>query len=113
MKAGYKFKYLDFKKNSKSGYFDPQGFVSHQVFLRLALEKEKHSLSLEPIIGNQSFKRYGEGNNDVTSGISGMYEYKISRNAVFFLRAETGDYAAGTAYGFRFTQFGASVEFRR
>ncbi|MFZ3073406.1 MAG: tetratricopeptide repeat protein, partial [Thermodesulfobacteriota bacterium] len=113
MKAGYKFKYLDFKRNSGSGYFDPQDFISHQVFLKMFFEKERHSLSLEPFIGNQSFERYGKGNNDPTSGVSGRYEYKISRSAVFSLRAETGDYAAGTAAGFRFTQFGAGVEFRQ
>ncbi len=107
--GGYRFRYLDFKKQTLNGYFDPNNFYSHQLFLSLYLEKARGYLYLEPYGGYQSFERYGEKNHDFFTGGSLTTGYKIKNNLSIELNAEGGDYAAGVATGFRYWSAGIEI----
>lgn len=103
---GYRFRYLNFNRQSGSGYFDPNDFISHQVFVSLYLEREKFYCYFEPHAGHQSFKRNGDRTHDYFGGAYGTFGYKITKKASFEVNAEGGNYALGTAAGFRYYLFG-------
>jgi tetratricopeptide (TPR) repeat protein len=106
IKSGYRFRYLDFERQSGSGYFDPSDFISHQVFVSLYLEREKFYCYLEPYAGYQSFKRNGKKTDDFFGGGYGTFGYGISENASFEMNAEGGNYALGTAAGWEYYLIG-------
>jgi len=107
--GGYRFRYLDFKKQTLNGYFDPNNFYSHQLFLSLYLEKARGYLYLEPYGGYQSFERYGEKTHDFFTGGSLTTGYSIKDNLSIEFNAEGGDYAAGAAAGFRYWSGGIGI----
>ncbi|MEW6214483.1 MAG: tetratricopeptide repeat protein [Nitrospirota bacterium] len=102
IKSGYRFRYLNFNRQSGSGYFDPNDFISHQIFTSLYFEKEKFYSYMEPYGGYQSFNRYGVSNNDFFGGAYGTLGYKITKNVLFELNAEGGNYALETATGYNY-----------
>ncbi len=102
---GYRFRYLHFDKHPRSGYFDPKNFMSHQALLSIDYEKDPFSIFLEPYIGYQSFKRYGERDRDVILGGSGVFRYRISRKIDGEVAVEGGNYALGSTTGFNYFQF--------
>lgn len=106
---GYRFRYLDFKRQSGSGYFDPNNFISHQIFITLYYEKGRLYSYLEPYGGHQSFKRYGSRSRDFFSGVYGTLGYKISKNVLFEINADGGNYAIGTATGFNYYLIGVRL----
>ena len=101
VKSGYRFRYLNFKRQSGSGYFDPNDFISHQIFASLYLEREKNYFYLEPYTGHQSFKRNGKKTDDFFGGAYGTLGHKISERASLEISAEGGNYVLGTAAGWR------------
>ncbi|MCX7793488.1 MAG: tetratricopeptide repeat protein [Thermodesulfovibrionales bacterium] len=107
--TGYRLRYLDFKKQTKGGYFDPEDFISHQVFLSLQFSKEGLYLFIEPYGGHQSFRRYNQRTEDFFAGGSVTLGYTISNNFSIELSAEGGDYAAGAQAGFRYWMAGISL----
>jgi len=110
IRGGYRFRYLDFKKQTLNGYFDPNNFYSHQLFLSLYLEKARGYLYLEPYGGYQSFERYGEKTHDFFTGGSLTTGYRIKDNLSIEFNAEGGDYAAGVAAGFRYWKAGLNLK---
>ena len=110
LSAGYKLRYIDFKKQSGSGYFDPNDFLSHQFFVSLYFEREKLYLFAEPYIGHQSFKRYGKKTNNFFTGGLVSLGYKIKDSTFLELNAEGGDYAAGTPAGFKYWMLGIGLK---
>lgn len=107
---GYRFRYLDFKRQTFNGYFDPDNLLAHQIFLSFNLEKERIYLYLEPYGGYQSFERYGVDTRDWFSGGSGIIGFRLKK--AFFLEfyAEGGDYAGGTQTGFSYFMTGMRVK---
>lgn len=105
---GYRFRYLDFDRQAGNGYFDPDGFVSHQVLAAWRYEKEAFYALLEPYFGYQSFERNGDDNNDFFWGGAGAAGVK-SGKAALELRAEGGNYAVGSASGFSYYTVGLSA----
>lgn len=103
---GYRFRYLNFNRQSRSGYFDPNDFISHQIFTSLYYEKDRFYSYVEPYGGYQSFKRYGDKNHNFFGGAYGTFGYKITKNVLFELNAEGGNYAMGTAAGFNYYLIG-------
>lgn len=99
---GYRFRYLNFNRQSGSGYFDPNDFISHQIFASLYFEKEKYYISLGPYGGYQSYRRDGEYNDGFFGGGYGVLGLNLSKNIVFELNGEGGNYALGAAAGFNY-----------
>ena len=109
--VGYRFRYLDFNRQSKGGYFDPENFVSHEMLTSLYLEGERYFVFVEPYIGYQSFKRNGAKSDDFIAGGSGAISYRIGQNFTFQLAAEGGNYALATAAGFNYYQISLQLTF--
>jgi len=109
MNAGYRFRYLDFNRQSSGGYFDPNYFVSHQLYLNTAFEKEKFSGAAELYIGQQSYKRNGAGQNEIFSGGAANVGYKLTKNYAVEATVEGGDYALQTATGFSYFLYGVRL----
>ncbi len=110
---GYRWRYLNFDKHTKSGYFDPKNFMSHQALLSIDYEKAPFFIFLEPYIGYQSFKRYGERDRDVILGGAGILRCRVSKNIDAEGSVEGGNYALGAVSGFNYFQisFGLRIYF--
>lgn len=102
---GYRLRYLDFDRQTRKGYFDPDHFLSHQLLATLGFEGERYSLFLEPYVGYQSFRRYGDRNHDFITGGTGIFHYRIGKKVDLEFATEAGNYALGTASGFKYYQF--------
>ena len=108
--VGYKFRYLDFDRQSGSGYFDPDQFFSHQLLLTVYYEKENFYAYMEPYYGRQSFDRNGVSSDDEFEGGSALAGYKVGRGAIE-VSGERGNYAVGSATGFEYYMVGLTVRY--
>jgi len=104
--AGYRYRFWDFRRQSRGGYFDPQDFTVHQVFLSLYAERRGFYAFLEPYVGTQSFNRYGEKSSGTIGGASASAGWTSKGCTSFEINAEGGNYAGATAAGFRYYQVG-------
>jgi tetratricopeptide (TPR) repeat protein len=104
--TGYRFRYLDFNRQSRNGYFDPDDFMSHQLFISLYFETETFYGYFEPFAGHQSYRRYGEKNDDIIGGGYGHIGLNLSRRIAFEVSGEGGNYALGTAGGWNYYMVG-------
>ncbi len=107
--TGYRFRYWDFRRQSRSGYFDPNHFTSHQIFVSLHTEKNAFYVSLDPYGGYQSFTRYGEKTSGFFAGFSASAGWRMKKCTSFELDGEGGNYAAGTAAGFNYYLVGGRL----
>lgn len=107
---GYRLRYLDFDKQTRKGYFDPDNFLSHQLLTSLEFEGERYSLFLEPYVGYQSFRRYGDRNHDFIVGGTGIFQYRIGKKVDLEIVSEAGNDALGTASGFKYYQFSLGLK---
>ena len=99
---GYRARYLDFHRETGSGYFDPSDFLSHLGFLAFSYEHARWYTNLEPFYGHQSFKRQGVDHNDWIWGGNGTIGIRFGANISLEGNGEGGNYAVGTAAGFRY-----------
>jgi tetratricopeptide (TPR) repeat protein len=104
--TGYRFRYWSFRRQSGSGYFDPEDFTSHQVFVSFRAEKNGLYAYLEPYTGYQSFTRYDERSGHTFFGISGSAGWTMKKCTSFEINGEGGNYAGGTAAGFNYSLIG-------
>jgi len=109
MNTGYRLRYLDFHRQSLGGYFDPDGFMSHQLYLNTTFEMGKVSGSAELYIGQQSYTRNDAGHNEMFSGGAAGIGYKLTKNVSAEVNAEGGDYALQTATGFTYFLYGVRL----
>jgi hypothetical protein len=107
---GYRFRYLNFNRQSGSGYFDPNDFMANQIFISLNFEHDKFYLYLEPYGGYQSFRRYGDNNTGFFGGGSGVFGFNLSKNVLLEASAEGGNYALGAAAGFNYYLVGFRLQ---
>lgn len=107
--VGYRFRYMNFDRQSRDGYFDPNDFMSHQAFTIVSLDKDGFSAYLEPYIGVQSFRRYGNDSNDFIGGVSGALGYQFTRHLRLDINGEYGNSAVDTVAGFEYFLIGARV----
>jgi Tetratricopeptide repeat len=108
--AGYRFRYFNFRRQSGSGYFDPNDFISNGIFLTFNFERGGFYLYLEPYGGYQEFRRNGGKAHDLFGSIVGSTGYRINRNFLVEVNGEYGNYAAQTANGFRYYLVGAMLK---
>lgn len=107
--VGYRIRHLDFERESGSGYFDPSDFLAHQGFVTLYYQVGRVHTYLEPFYGHQSFKRTGATTNDWFWGGNGVIGVRAAKNVVLEINGEGGNYAVGTATGFRYYLAGLRV----
>ena len=107
---GYRLRYLNFNRQSGSGYFDPNDFLSNQIFISLNFEQDKFYIYIEPYGGYQSFRRYGDNRSDFFSGASGVLGLNLLKNVRLEANAEGGNYALGAAAGFSYYLVGFRLQ---
>lgn len=106
---GYRFRGLDFKRDTDSGYFDPHNFQSHQILTSLYGEKEGLYYSFDAFGGRQSFDRATVSSRDNVLGASGSMGYRISPKVLVEIYGEAGNYALQAATGFRMWTIGGNI----
>jgi tetratricopeptide (TPR) repeat protein len=109
LEVGYRFRYFDFNRQSRSGYFDPDDYTSNQIFTYMYYEKGDFYSYIEPFIGYESFKRYGDSKDGVIGGGYGTCGYKLRKNISFEINGEGGDYSGGTAGGWKYYLIGFRI----
>ena len=109
---GHRFRFLDFHEQSRSGFFDPDDYVSNRVFTSYWLERDKFYTYLEGYFGYETFRRNRVASDNFIYGGSGSIGFKpISTLAIEF-NAEGGTFAAGSASGFNYFVIGPRLLFR-
>jgi len=111
VRTGYRFRYLDFERQSRGGYFDPDNFISHQVFVSLDWKKDRFSVYLEPYGGHQSFDRNNNHTADLFGGINGTVGYRIMKGLIAEVNGEFGNYAVGATAGYEYYLIGTRLAY--
>jgi len=104
--AGYRFRLIDFSKETGSGYFDPGNYLSHQLFLALSYDGKRILAALEPYVGHEQFDRRGVGTSQWIGGGTGSLGVKIMEGWILELNVEGGSNSSGGAAGFDYFQAG-------
>jgi tetratricopeptide (TPR) repeat protein len=95
--VGHRFRYLNYNRQSGSGYFDPNDYYSNRFFVTFYLERQRFYLFSDIFVGQQAFKRNGVASKDLAYGGAGSIGFRPIRNLVLELYVEGGQIAAGTA----------------
>ncbi len=103
---GWRTRYLNFKRQSYSGYFDPNNYLTYQIFTTFYAESLKFYLYLEPYAGYQSYLRYGEKIRNWIGGGAISLGWIITRDFLLEINAEGGNFSLATATGWRYYFFG-------
>ena len=110
--VGHRFRFLDFKSQSRSGFFDPDDYVSNRFFSSLYVERDFFYLYADAFVGHQSFERNGVASKDFIKGGSASIGLKPSRSLAVELSVEGGDFAAASAAGFNYFLIGPRIVYR-
>ena len=109
---GYRFRLLDFHKQSGSGYFDPNNYIANRAFSSLYYENRFFYTYLEGYLGYQTFRRDGVASDDLVHGGSGSIGVKPTASLVVEVNAEGGNFAAGSTSGFNYFIIGPRIIYR-
>lgn len=107
--AGYRIRYMNFRRQSGHGYFDPQNFIAHVLFVNASFERGRFYGYAEPYGGYQSFTRNEEGNYSMIVGGAGLLGYRFSKHAALEASAEGGNSAVGASGAYNYYQLGARL----
>lgn len=99
---GHRFRFLDFHKQSRSGFFDPNNYVSNRLFSSYYIEREKFYTYLDVFVGHQTFRRNGFASDDFIHGGSASLGLKPTSKLAVEVNVEGGNFAAGSASGFTY-----------
>jgi tetratricopeptide (TPR) repeat protein len=110
--AGYRIRYLDFQRESGSGYFDPADYLSHRVELSVGYEKGRGYFHLAPFIGHQSYRRGGDTTEGFFGGGEGIIGAHVTDSVALEVHGEGSDEAGDSASGFRYYQVGVRMKAR-
>jgi hypothetical protein len=110
--VGHRFRFLDFKSQSRSGFFDPDDYVSNRFFSSLYVERGFFYLYADAFVGHQSFERNGVASKDFIKGGSASIGLKPSRSLAVELSVEGGDFAAASTAGFNYFLIGPRIVYR-
>lgn len=108
---GYRVRFLDFRRQSRGGYFDPDNFISHVVFGNLSFETSRIYGYVEPYIGYQRYKRYHENHEDYITGGLGALGYRFSKHLAVELTGEGSDGGIGVSGAYNYYQVGGRIIF--
>ncbi|RJP21304.1 MAG: hypothetical protein C4520_09830 [Candidatus Abyssobacteria bacterium SURF_5] len=106
---GYRVRYLNFNRQSGGGYFDPNDFISNQIFASAYYERQKLYLYVEPFFGHESFRRSGDNADELVGGGYGSIGYRITNNCAVELFGEGGNFSVDSAAGFDYYLVGANI----
>jgi tetratricopeptide (TPR) repeat protein len=107
--VGYTLRYLEFERQSLGGYFDPDNFISHQLYATLEYKDGKSTYFIDPYAGFQSFERYNQSSNDFYGGGSARWRYQWTPQMYSEMSGEAGNYALEQAAGYNYYMVGARL----
>ena len=110
--VGHRFRLLDFHKQSQSGFFDPNNYVSNRAFASLYYEHRLFYTYLEGYVGYQTFRRNRVASDDIIRGGSGSIGIKPMTNFAIEVNIEGGNFAAASASGFNYLVIGPRILYR-
>ena len=112
--TGYRFRYLDFQKQSGGGYFDPSNYMSHRLDIAMEYEKEKWYTYLSLYGGHQAYNRYDASQNSFFGGWIAVLGRHLTGAVYMEVHGEGSNEAGGTTAGsgFRYNEFGARLRVR-
>jgi tetratricopeptide (TPR) repeat protein len=111
---GHRFRYVNFRRQSGGGYFDPNDYYSNRGFVSLYMEQEKFYTFADFYVGQQAFKRNGVASKDPIYGGSTSLGFKPTRAFAFEFSVEGGQLATATSSGsgYNYVTFGPRFLFR-
>ncbi|MGE5284302.1 MAG: tetratricopeptide repeat protein [Actinomycetota bacterium] len=110
--AGYRIRYLDFRRETGSGYFDPSDYLSNRVELSVDYEKGRGYVHVAPFFGYQSYRRRGAATEGFFGGGEGVLGARVTDSVALELYGEGSDEAGRSASGFSYYQGGVRVKGR-
>lgn len=110
--VGHRFRLLDFQKQSRSGFFDPNNYIANRAFASLYYENRLFYTYLEGYIGYQTFRRNRVASDDTIHGGTGSIGIKPLANLAIEINVEGGNFAAGSASGFNYLVIGPRILYR-
>ena len=109
---GYRFRLLDFLKQTHSGFFDPNNYIANRAFSSIYYENRFFYTYLEGYLGYQNFRRNDVATKEFIHGGSGSLGVKPINNLAIELNVEGGNFAAGSASGFSYFIIGPRILYR-
>jgi tetratricopeptide (TPR) repeat protein len=104
--TGYRFRYWDFRRQSGGGYFDPENFNSHELFVAFYGEKNSFYVRFDPYGGYQSYLRNGIHTRGLYFGLPGAVGWTMKKCTALEISVDGGNYAGGTVAGYNYYQVG-------
>ena len=95
--VGYRFRYVNFNRQSGGAYFDPSDYYSNRGFISFYLDRPRFYFFSDIFAGQQAFRRNRVRSKDPVYGGAGSIGYRPTRNLVFEFSIEGGQLATGTA----------------
>jgi tetratricopeptide (TPR) repeat protein len=96
---GHRFRYVNFQRQSRGGYFDPNDYYSNRGFISFYMEQQKFYIFADIFVGQQAFRRNGVSSKDPVYGGSASLGVKPTRALAFELAVEGGQLAAAASSG--------------
>ncbi|HWP58021.1 MAG TPA: tetratricopeptide repeat protein [Candidatus Acidoferrales bacterium] len=109
---GHRFRFLDFARQSRSGFFDPDDYVSNRAFLSFYLERQRFYVYIDGFAGQQRFERNGVRSRDFVKGGSASIGVRPVPRLTLEFSVEGGDFAAASASGFSYLLLGPRILYR-
>jgi tetratricopeptide (TPR) repeat protein len=103
--VGYRFRYLNYARQSGGGYFDPNDYYSNRLLVSSYIERQMFYAFVDIFGGQQAFRRNGFPSSDPVFGGSASFGFKPTRYVSFELSVEGSNLAIGTSTGVGFNYF--------
>ncbi|MCX7974897.1 MAG: hypothetical protein N3B16_10430 [Candidatus Aminicenantes bacterium] len=103
---GCRIRYLNFERQSFSGYFDPKNYLSSQIYTTLYAESLRFYFYFEPYSGYQTYYRYEQRINNWLAGAILNLGWRPLKNLFLAIHAESGNLALATPPGWRYYLLG-------
>ena len=107
--VGYKLRYLGFRRQSGSGYYDPSSNIAQLLFTNVSFDRGYFYGYAEPYGGHQTERRNRITSNSYFAGGSGSLGYKPFKSLSAEATAEGGNYSVQSAAGWEYYQLGLRV----
>lgn len=102
LNLGSRVRYLNFKRQTYSGYFDPTTYFSPQLYTTFFIESLKTHLYFETYAGYQTYHRFDRRINNWIAGASISWGWRPSSHFLLALNAATGNFALASPTGWRY-----------
>lgn len=112
--VGHRFRYVNYHRQSGSGYFDPNDYYSNRAFATVYVDREKYYFFSDIFAGQQAFRRNQVVSRDPVYGGAASLGYRPIRSLIIELYVEGGQLASGTGSGegYSYLQLGPRILIR-